>query len=840
MTPIDQATRDLATGAVEQSMALSAGAGSGKTSVLTERLVNVLASGVAPSRVAAITFTEKAAGELQRRVRDALEARLHEAPGDATLRRQLERFHELTLSTIHSFCRGLLATEPLASRWTPGTEIAERDGRGLSLGLSRWRRHLAAGDPLLLGLFDLLLAPRSLLEGVRELIGHRDLTPRLAAAGMDWDAAHAELRAVHGAVEAAAAVCGAPRTDKLLSNNVELRARLASWASQPAGEATLDALVSDARVKRTGGTKKDWGPDGKEAFIAAGEGFDAWKAAWLARAHRDLVASLHGLVVPAVIDARTSDAVATFEDLLFRAAELLRQPAVRARLAERYDALLIDEVQDTDPIQAECAVLLARDPAADGPWLVTPPIPGRLFAVGDPKQSIYRFRRADVTVWSDLEQLIAADGHKASLVQNFRSVPGLVDWVTHVFADMADFEAQEAARGPAALDPVVLVDSDVDHQIEHALSHLWALKAGGAQVVDRESRALRPLRWGDVMILLPRWASADAIAERFGAAGIEAVVEGGAAFFKGEEVRLGLSALRALDEPGDAEAVVHALRGLFGLTFEDLARHVAAGGSFRTTIPDQPGGPVRDALELLRDLRAARVDSWVPVLDRLLEETRASAVWALLADGASRLANLDKLRAMIRELELTARSPSAVVNELVAMAGQDGEEDLSRADADADAVRITSFFKAKGLEAPVVVLLDLSRAKPTPSVVPHRAEQQVSLKVGASFAPPDWDAAYAAEVAAFNEERRRWMYVACTRARDQLVLVRHEKANLLDLVAGGFDPEGISDGAVQALAPGVTVRVRVGAALPPAPRTTETFPGRDAAADALLAAPARL
>ncbi|HEY8426877.1 MAG TPA: UvrD-helicase domain-containing protein, partial [Sandaracinaceae bacterium] len=731
----------------------------------------------------------------------------------------------------------LLSLEPLASRWAPGTEVAAGDLRGLGRGLSLWRRALAARDPLLLGLFDLRLPPLSLRAGILALSSHRDLEPVTSDGPMDWRQAHEELAAVHRAVEEAAAACRAPSSDKLLANNAELRTRLAEWASAPPGEATLVALASTMQAKRAGGRAADWPGQSREAFLAAVGALDAWRGSWLTRAHGALVRSLREHVLPSIEEARFESAVASFDDLLFRAAELLRDRGARARLAERFDALLIDEVQDTDPIQAEIAALLARDPGIDGDWLDHPARPGRLFAVGDPKQSIYRFRRAEVSVWKDLSELIAREGHAAELAQNFRSVPGIVDWVGHVFADMPGFVPQVAWRRPAALDPVVVIASDSDAQIDHALRHLLELKGSGAKVVDRESGELRPMRWGDVMILLPRWARAPDVASALERAGVDAVVEGGGTFFSGEEVALALSALRAMDEPADTAAVVHVLRGMFGLTLEELARHASRGGSFRYTVTGQPAGPVRDALEILRDLRRSRIDSWVPVLDRLLEHTRCAAVWSMLPDGHTRLANLDKLRALVRRFESQARSPSHVVSLLLEASKEQEEDDLSRADPESDAVLITTIFKAKGLEAPIVVVLDAERAKPTPSVVAHRRERKVSIKIGACFEPPGWEAAREEEVRALNEERRRWMYVACTRARDQLVLVHHDKANLLEHVRAGWNADELAHDARQRIAPGVEVRTRIGAELAPVVYGEETFPGRDAAVDALLAAP---
>ncbi len=839
MTAVDQAIRDEVTRATDASIALSAGAGSGKTSVLTERLVNVLAAGVDPSRIAAITFTEKAAGELQRRVRDALEGRLVET-GDPSIAAQLDRYHELTLSTIHSFCRGLLALEPLAARWAPGTEIIELESAGVARGLRRWRMETARTHPLLLGLIDLTGSDASLRRAAQQLVEYRDLAPRVGAEELDFEVSHAELTAARDAIEAAASACTAPDGDKLLANNADLRERLASWIELGAPEGTLAALVSDVKGGKAGGRKGDWPGESKEAFKQAVDAIQAWRERCFARAHRTLVGSLREHVVEAVREARAERAQASFSDLLFRAAALLKDdPAARARLANRFDAVLIDEVQDTDPIQAEIAALLAREPSMEGDWLEAAPRPGRLFAVGDPKQSVYRFRRADVAVWRDLEGLIAKGGAEPkALSQNFRSVPGVVAWTSHVFADMPDFAPQVAAREPAELDPVVVVETTAAEEFDHAIRHLSGLVESGARVVDRASGEARPMRWGDVMILLPRWSNVSALVSALERARIEAVVEGGGTFFEGEEVRLAVSALRAMSEPADSEATVHALRGLFGFTWEDLAAHVAAGGSFRMTVPDQPPGPVRDALETLRDLRMSRVDSWVPPLDRLLEHTRAPAVWALRPDGRARLANLDKLRAMLRRLELESRSATQVITLLEEMQQREDEDDLSRADPSSDAVLITTVYKAKGLEAPVVALLDMNRRVRVGDAIPHRAAGEVSVKVG-SFQPEGWKEAKQGEEVALTEEQRRLLYVACTRARDQLVILRHDDAKLLSHLIGGWDAEAMEHEARQTLADGVEVRLRRGAELPPVTYTDETFPERDRAVDALLEAPAR-
>lgn len=817
-TAVDQDVRDRAISGTSTSMALSAGAGSGKTSVLTARILAQLEAGTPPARLAAITFTEKAAGELQARVRDALEARLQQRP-DPRLEQALTGLPDLTLSTIHSFCRRLLTLEALEAGWAPTTEVVPdvEQAEPVAAAWRAWeldfrRRHRSAGV-----IVRQLVKASTLRAGAMKLLAFRDLDPVVHPLPFAPEAAFAGLQEVHARLEQAAEACLVPDADKLLQGNAALRALLADAVRREPVDAVVHALLSSEAGKRSGGKKGDWVADGKQVFLEALVGWQDWRAGQLARLHGLVVGDLHERLLPAVEAAKGAAAVADYDDLLFRAATVLSDAGVRARLAGRFDALLIDEVQDTDPIQAEVAALLTRAPDADGPWDAHPPRPGHLFAVGDPRQSIYRFRRADVETWGALRSLVARDGELLSLTQNFRSVPGLVDWVNDAFADLPGYVAQQAFREPAHLPPVVrLIPGELD-ELDAVARHLLSLRESG-HVVDRETGERRAVRWSDVMVLLPAWSRSEAVQETLTRAGVPCVVEGGSAFVQRDEVRLGIAALRCLEEPSDERATVLVLRGLFGLTWEALGRHRAAGGAWRYTVPDPPPGPVAEAFSLLRELSRSRGRrSWVALLDELLERTRAAATWVALRDGEARLANLDKLRALLRRLEATARSPGEVLRQLDAL---DHEKDLSRVDLDSDAVRITSYFKAKGLEAPIVVICCASRKRDGVEAVVDRKTRQVALKIG-ELVPRDWAAHEEREKGAMEAERRRWIYVATTRARDHLVLVDAGRSLLTEHVARGL----AAAEAVQA------------EALPVPPWRDETFPGVDPSVDGWLEAP---
>jgi len=238
-------------------------------------------------------------------------------------------------------------------------------------------------------------------------------------------------------------------------------------------------------------------------------------------------------------------------------------------------------------------------------------------------------------------------------------------------------------------------------------------------------------------------------------------------------------------------------------------------------------------LARLRRQRGRR--SWVALLDA----TGAPGVWRLLARGPAMLANVDKLRAVVRGLEAYVKSGGELVAALAEMA-REPDEDLPLASADADVVRITTYFKAKGLEAPVVILSHAKRKEPNLEHVVDHERGALSMRVGPNLCPPDWDRAVADEKVALTAERRRWMYVAATRARDQLVIVRGEEPDLLapDLIGAlpDFGDGGGAPDRIETMSDRVAVRVLEVKGLPAAPASAETFPGHDAEIDALLAA----
>lgn len=862
----DALARERAAKQLDVCIALDAGAGSGKTSVLVERVVALLESDVDPRSIAAITFTEKAAGELVARVRDSLETKLAANPDSSVLARALDRFGELTISTIHSFCRDILTHESLEADFAPNTEVGDENLAEQMLidALRIWRDRLRREKHELWALLEQLVTTYALREAATTLYRYRALKDVACTEPFDAKKAMAELAPLLAATATAGGACK-NADDKLLTNNADFLAFMEVATQKAPAQGALEALTTPLKSKK-GGQKGNWPGTSKQTYLDCLDAIEEWRLRWREHVHGDIVSYLRAYLFPLLDARRHEDSVATFDDLLMNAARLLRdRPAARARLAARYRAVLVDEVQDTDPVQAEVATLLARPLSADGAWHTSSPDAGRLFAVGDPKQSIYRFRGADVATFSRLRDVIARNGERAALTRNFRSVPDIVAWVNATFADFPGYTPQVAQRSKATLDPIVAVDAsdDVD-EIDAALRHLRTLFGGtggtpvppttqSALVVDKHTGEPRALRKSDVMILLPSWGKADPIADRFRSAGYECVVEGGDTFFERDEVRLGMAALRAFAEPADSEATVFVLRGLFGVSIEELAKHAAAGGSFRFTLPAPANGSpaVADALARLGKIHRGRGTRSLSILfDELLEATLVTAVWAALPDGKSRLANLDKLKAMVRKAEQLTNSPQGAVDELLRIERNVADKDIDRLDKDGDAIRVTSLFKAKGLEAPVVLLLFPRRSNDGVQHVVDHGAGTIALRMGA-LEPPNWEALKEQERAHEAEERRRWMYVAATRARDQLVVVRapaqfnEETQELVpptgcllraDIQRLGLPIPGEDEHDALVPCGGVNVRVRHADALPPAVVLAQTFPELDDHVDALLAA----
>ena len=836
--PADQAIRDALVRRLDTSFAVGAGAGSGKTRVLVDRVIALVDEGRPLERIVAITFTEKAASELRERVRERLADPNGDLPEAAREHRRAAHgmVDAAQLTTIHGFCRSMLSTLPLEAGVTPGFRVLDQLQADLLMeriaseaieqlrhsGGSRMEAFLLWGGDL---------------AGLKELVGALRRFPDLEpdTPGGEGEAPGPVIAA---ALDIARRICtqsdAVPPADSLMQQAREIVRLEPILAAPHRSEDEQMRLLRRLQIGKRKGNRDNW----EAAGIALSEVRSEWEAVRerrdeaVARYQDRLLAWLIG-EAEAVRDAyerrKAELGVLDFDDLLLKTAALLESDSDAAsRIAGRYDAFLVDEFQDTDPLQARIVQRLA-EATGDIGGDVGGAEPGRgtLFLVGDGSQSIYRFRRADLAVFRKARERLLERGEAAELTVNFRSTPKLVDVANRIFpvlleegtcAELQPYR-EEDAEGAAVslldLDP--FLDGPAKDRSDgggegQAPGRVAMRKAearalagwlqerieSGWKVYDRGTCTWRPLRYGDVAVLLRTQTGVPFLEQAFERFGVPYRVSGGRAFFARLEVLETIAVLRAIADPGDEAAVVAALRSpYFGVSDESLVRWAATRRPF--TYLDPPDAPVDEAfvsahlegeadaplVEGRRMLAGLHAESMVlspsGMVRRLYERSRALPLHALKPDGERRMANLLKLLDLAAAYEEAAAglaeqgegepsSLTGLVRFLEEQRQAAAEEESPLVEEEGDAVTLMTIHSAKGLEFPVVALLDRAYApRFMDTAIPDRERERVVVKAG-RLAPSDWEVWREAEKAAQEREARRLLYVAFTRARDHVVL----------------------------------------------------------------------
>jgi ATP-dependent exoDNAse (exonuclease V) beta subunit len=832
-TLVDQAERERIRSSLDETLVVEAAAGTGKTSELVARLVNVLAEGRGDVQsIAALTFTEKAAGELKLRLRAGLEEARQGAAADGARHRRLEEaiahLEEARVSTIHGFCNDLLHERPVEARVDPGFEVLpEPEAEALYRrafdgwlaetlevppeGLRRaLRRRSFDGDPV-----DRLRRAGWQLVGWRDFRAAWQRRPFDRAAAIE--ALVARVHVVYEELRTCSTTADTLYADlwalRRLSEDVRTRESVAprdlDWL-----EAALVDLLRERNFKSPRrGNPRNYRSVTRDAVLASHADLIAALEAFAREADADLAALTQQSLLETVdrYEALKARAAALdFVDLLLRARDLLRdRREVRADLQRRLTHVFVDEFQDTDPLQAEIVLLLsASDPSVDR-WPDVIPAPGKLFVVGDPKQSIYRFRRADVGTYQAVKDLLVARGAACVyLTTSFRAAPSIQRLVNAAFAPVMqeDRAALQAAYVPLApyreerTDQPGLValpvpkpygryggftKAAVDGSLPDAVGAFvaWLVNESGFTVTERErpGEAL-PISARHVCLLFRRFTTwgrdvTRDYVEALEARGIPHLLVGGRSFHLREEVESLRTALAAIEWPDDELSVYATLKGpLFAVGDEELVEYRQR---FRRLhpyrLPKEEVGtnlaPVVEALALLRSLHGLR--NYRPVEDtinRLLAATRAHAAFVLRPWGEQALANVLRVAELARAYEAGG---SISFRGFVERLREEAEGEAPEApivEESSEGVRIMTVHRAKGLEFPVVILVDITAGiagNPSRYVDPERG--LCALRLG-GWEPWDLIDHEDDETARDRAEGVRVAYVAATRARDLLVI----------------------------------------------------------------------
>ena len=681
--PPDQSARDRITDDLGTTLFVEAGAGSGKTSALVKRVVALVTSGRAELRdVAAITFTEKAGAELRDRIRRELERREEGDPGVEVgdrCRTALDQLDGAAIGTLHAFAQRLLSEHPVEAGLPPRVEVLDEVSSKVAFE-RRWSmfRDQLLADPTLERTILLLLASgvrSGALQSLAEAFDDNwDLVQeRVPEVAPDPPSVHVLFRSARVAVdEVCAEPCRDP-DDKLLLRLDEIAVRLAELAAMTDELDLLEALGPNATEKLPSFSvgnigKKASFDDVKDVQARVRDAGDALAAvgAEVANACAERLGSAIRQFTLGAATERQQAGQLEFHDLLVLARAMLRHPqhgaTVRAALHRRYRHLLLDEFQDTDPIQIELAVRIAGvDPtsetAGSAPWDEVEVTPGQLFVVGDPKQSIYRFRRADISVFLAAAERFGSHGAGAAveLTANFRTVRPVIDWVNTTFgalmAEPDDVElpvpsqpryiALEPTRPAPASGPPVAVLGRHEHPSHTLADELRAAEAQDVAAtvvraiveewaVDDGRRGWRSARLGDVTVLVPARTSLPFLEDAFDAAGVPFRAESSSLVYASRAVRDLLMVLRAVDDPTDYLRIVSALRTpLLACGDDDLFRFKVERAGRWSYLADQPDtvpadDPVRAGLTYLRSLYDER--HWLApseLLGRISADRRA-------------------------------------------------------------------------------------------------------------------------------------------------------------------------------------------------------------------------
>lgn len=869
----------------DRTLLVEAGAGSGKTALIAGRAALLVAAGTPPREIVAITFTEAAAAELLERietmVRDLLSGEvpieLAEAlPSGLTearklhLRRGAEALDEITCTTIHGFCQQLIRPYPVETGLDPGAAIIDPAAADLAyqdlleawlsarFGRDRGAEGLGRIPPITDagGEQDFLAAlvlesPDTTLSMVRETAQFLKLHRTAGAPAPEPDRAVFE-RFVQAADEFAAWYrnCKVKEADTgaLVQDLLGVADIVRQADRRPLAGRFLKEILSHRRpsaCKKGSAEFKQWRRKTKWRTAAAAAGgsaalgerlsaagnahYDACSEAYMAfRSELEALGFVRFVEEFAPFrdlfrDYKRNAALLDFDDLLYQARDLLRdKEPVRKALARRYPHILVDEFQDTDPLQAEIIWRLAGEGDPNAPWHDRDLRPGALFAVGDPKQAIYRFRGADVNTYLLAKRALERRDPSSILdvTANFRTRRPILEYVNRHFTHMLDesqgqpgFTPLAATRSAGAEPCVAAFDIELDASDRNArgipkadrvrLKEAKVLVSvvkdliGAYPVRDKDGEPPRPARAGDIALLAPAGTSLWIYERAMEESGIPIATQAGKGFFRRQEVQDLIAVARVIADSRDTLALGALIRGpLVGLTEEEIADEIEAlcvraesadpdpvlptGAAGRLRLWTDPesvaNGVLRRTLEILQNL-ARKARRWTPyhLLAEAVEELHVHSILkARHPRGAERaLANVELVLEMARAY--AGRGIGDFARALWQSWDGQATQAEGRPDAAADSVSLITMHSAKGREWPIVIPVNTTtRPRPAKGLLYGRHDDTIHMQ-NSTFTSWGYHEVRDEEESELGAERIRLWYVALTRARDLLLLPRQSQ-----------------------------------------------------------------
>ncbi len=837
----DADARRKITSDLKTTFLVEAGAGSGKTKSLVDRMLSLLSAGECKiDNIAAVTFTRKAAAELRGRFQTELEKKVVGMQKSKMRERLAQALHFLEQSfigTIHSLCAKLLRERPIEIALDPDFEEIEEIENSV-FRQKCWHDFLdkekADGSLLEKELEDVGLFPHELKDCFDTLSEYPEVEFKTGSEKQpDYKCLRKELELfLKQAQDKVPKYPPAKGYDGLQSliHRCFLRQENLGFKDYRILMETYELLDKSPGLTQNRWPTAEQGKDFQDTFeefreSSVREALREW------REYRHVKVFL--FLKPALEffeKKRLAHAKLNFQDQLLFTSRLLRDNReVREYFSRKFTHILVDEFQDTDPIQAEMLLYLTGKNIEQRDWKKLMPYPGSLFLVGDPKQSIFRFRRADIDTYNLVKkQIIKSGGEVLFLNTNFRSLHSLRDWVNPVMRsvflkDKNDFQAAFAPletlragdgtfkgvykitipkqKGNLEKD-IVKIDSE---RIADFIS--WACKENIKLDRTREEKEEgldEKAQPSDFLILLRYRKKMNFYARALEKKGIPFEITGGDAFSESEDIREIVNLLRALNSPDNMIYTVAVLRGLFfGVSDDELFKFKQSGGRFNFLVKkEEHGKEVERAAKALFTLY--KWWYWMreyPVsvaLEKIFEDSGVINYIASTEMGKSKAGNAFKLLELLRDKETKGVTSLAELTDYLEELTSIHEiEELSLTPGRKNAVRLMNLHKAKGLEAPVVFLANpkgVRKHEPDKHVIRTKNIPEgyfvLSKKVSKFHKiivsqPAGWEKAVEEEKKYEAAEKDRLNYVASTRAKNCLIISTYAK-DLGEKKAWGF------------------------------------------------------
>jgi len=805
---------------LDTTFLVEAGAGSGKTRNLVNRMIAFLREGKCRiENLAAVTFTKKAAGELQGRFQTELEkTALSMEENDPQRKRLSQAIHNLEqvfIGTIHSFCAKLLRERPVEIALNPDFEEME-EVEDMLYREKCWHDFMIEARikhaPLIHRLEEVGIKALDLKDAYNKLSLYPEV---LWMPGSTKEPDYDDLRRkLNHFLDKAQYSLPQEKPEKGYDDLQLLMIRCLKRRRNLGFSDPTTLMETYEILDRSGSIVQNRWPSKEEALDFKGA-FEAFKKdvvslaleRWREFRHSRVLAFLR----PALTyyeQKRLSRAQLNFQDQLLLSSRLLKNnPEVRKYFSEKYTRILVDEFQDTDPIQAEVLFYLTGENKEEKDWKKLVPAPGSLFLVGDPKQSIYRFRRADIDTYNIVKsQIQKSKGQVLYLTSNFRSLPCLADWNNPIFQTV--FPLEKESRFQARFSPLNTV-RDEGENFWHGVYKLTIPKLKGNKKEDiarfDAEKIAAFIHWAcegnlmtysDFLILVRFKENIDLYARALERRGIPFEITGSESLSKSEAINDILNLSRALREPDNPIYTVASLRSLFfGISDQELFQFKMCGGRFHFLSPkDEKSLQENASVKKIQNCLSKMKEWWewkktypaTVVLEKILDQTGLINYLASSVMGSSKAGNVFKMLEILKDQETRGyHSFSNLVEFMEEITSLRDLEEISLTPGKKNAVRLMNLHKVKGLEAPVVFLANPKGKKhhePDKHIVRKGdtpqgyflLDKQSGFHREVISHPLNWNEKVETEKKYEEAEEARLMYVASTRARNLLVISTYE------------------------------------------------------------------